>query len=190
MIQKRISFICLILITIFVNSCGNNLVEINESLQIDRPGVELIKNLKVIYSERGKVRAVLQSPKVLNFIEGENPYQEFPIGSQVRFLEKEDSTICTLQAKYGIKYTRKKITEIRDSVKLQSSDGKTMTTEELFWDENKKMYYSDKTVKVVTPDEEINGIGFTSREDFTQYKVMQVTGYKYVNANNDEIELK
>lgn len=183
-------FFIYLIIALSITSCGNNLVTINETLQIDRPGVELIKNLNVIYSERGKVRAELSSPKVLNFIEGENPYQEFPNGFKVRFLENTDSTICTLQAKYGIKYNRKKITEIRDSVVLRSSDGKIMTTDELFWDENKKMYYSDKPVKVVTPDEEINGIGFTSREDFTQYRVMQVTGYKYVKSNEDNFELK
>ncbi len=172
------------------NNCSEKIAVNKEKLLIDKPGVELIKDLRVIYSTQGNVRAILQSPKALNFIEGNDPYQEFPKGFSVQFLEGSDSVICTLKAKYALKKNKTKLTEIRDGVLLKSNDGKTMTTEQLFWDENKHVYYGEKPVQVVTPDEVINGIGFQSREDFTQYKVLQVTGYKLVQSSGDGIDLK
>ena len=54
--------------------------------------------------------------------------------------------------------------------------GEILNTDELIWDEDKKIIYSNSFVKITTPDEIIYGNGMTANENFTDYVIKHITG--------------
>ena len=67
------------------------------------------------------------------------------------------------------------------NVILKSSDNKELLTEELIWDKNKGLIYTDLEVVIRTEDEIISGIGFESTPDFTEYQIKQAKGIFSIN---------
>jgi len=67
------------------------------------------------------------------------------------------------------------------NVILKSSDNKELLTEELIWDKNKGVIYTDLEVVIRTEDEIISGIGFKSTPDFTEYEIKEAKGTFSIN---------
>jgi len=51
-----------------------------------------------------------------------------------------------------------------------------VNTPELHWNEFKREIYTDKEIAIKTPTETLYGVGMTSNEEFSKYKVWQPTG--------------
>ena len=64
----------------------------------------------------------------------------------------------------------------KDNVVLTSENGKRLETEELIWDEKKNKIYTDRKVKITTGKEVIEGEGFSSNPDFTEYTISKIHG--------------
>ena len=69
----------------------------------------------------------------------------------------------------------------KNNVELKSADNKILKTEELVWDQNQNLIYTDKNVQIQTDDEIISGKGFKSTPDFKEYEISQVTGTFYID---------
>ena len=63
-----------------------------------------------------------------------------------------------------------------NNVKLLSKDNKELLTEELIWDKNKNIIYTEREVKIITDDEVIYGKGFSSTPDFEDYEIKNAKG--------------
>ena len=63
-----------------------------------------------------------------------------------------------------------------NNVILKSSDNKTLKTEQLIWDKNQNLIYTELEVKIQTEDEIITGFGFKSTPDFKYYEITKVKG--------------
>ena len=72
----------------------------------------------------------------------------------------------------------------RDSVVVINNKGEIMNTDELIWDEDKKIIYSNSFVKIRTADEIIYGNGMTANENFTGYVIKNITGTIKVKSSN------
>ena len=62
-------------------------------------------------------------------------------------------------------------------------------TDELIWNEKEERIYSDKFVRIVTPEQRISGNGFEADQEFTVYKVKEITGQVYVESNETDEDL-
>jgi hypothetical protein len=47
----------------------------------------------------------------------------------------------------------------------------------LFWDRDKKIFYTDSRVKIIQDGEEIVGMGLSSEEDLSEYTIFEVKGH-------------
>ena len=63
-----------------------------------------------------------------------------------------------------------------DNVVLISSQGKRMNTDELIWDEAKNKIYTEKRVIITTEKQVIEGEGFESNPDFSEYFITKING--------------
>ena len=61
-------------------------------------------------------------------------------------------------------------------VVISDSTNTSLETQKLNWDNIEKKIYSDLFVKITTPKEIINGVGFESDEHLHNYKIFKVTG--------------
>jgi LPS export ABC transporter protein LptC len=66
--------------------------------------------------------------------------------------------------------------EIYDSVVVISKDGSILRTQKLLWNNKTQRVSTDLYVKITTPKEEVEGIGFESDQMLKNYTIFKVTG--------------
>lgn len=165
-------------------SCENSLKEVDKlTAQEKKTQEEISKGVEIIYSDSALVRAKLYSP-LLKHISSNDPYLVMPIGLHVDFYDKNLVIDNRLSAKYGIRYESRKLVELKNNVIVTNNKGERLDTELLNWDESRQRLFSDKFVKITTPDKVIYGEGFESNQSFTKYKIFKIKGMVDVKAQS------
>ena len=142
---------------------------------------QIANDITVIYSDSAKVKARLTSPKMIQYITGDQN-TEMPIGLKVLFYNDSLKAVSSLRADYGIRYPAKYLIKVTGNVVVSNTKGDTLHTEELFWDENRNIIYSNTFVKVKQPDKVILAEGFNSDVNFLHYTFKKVRGTFSINS--------
>lgn len=127
----------------------------------------------VSFSDSGNVVAILNAQYMAHF--AGKGYILIDSGAQVDFY-KNGEIVSTLTGKHGMVLDSTKDIEIEDSVVVVNKEGSILKTDKLFWNNKEQRVYSDQFVSIKTPTEEIQGIGFESDQNLTNYKIYKVTG--------------
>lgn len=142
-----------------------------EDLYKKKVAVEEGKNIVSYLSEGGIVKAKLTSPYMLRYLPPDSPYIEFPRTLHVDFYNDSAELESTVDAKYAkyIEFDRKVL--LRDSVVVLSlKNGDTLRTQELWWDQNKQEFYTDKPAHVYQRDKVIPAMnGLKAAQNLTWY---------------------
>jgi LPS export ABC transporter protein LptC len=149
--------------------------EVNQTTQLVQPGVENGKNIELFYSENGILKVRVTAP-VLTRYNTDKPYTEFNEGVIVDFYDDSLKVISHLTANYGIRYEDELKTVVKNDVQVVNEKGEHLSTEELVWDERKHIIYSDKFVKISTPDQVLYGEGLEADEQLTRYIIKKPQG--------------
>lgn len=176
-IQSVLIFVFSILI---IFSCENDLEVVNAFSSEEDMAMQSMKNSEIVFTDSGLIHVKITAPEINNYPMATEPYLEFPNGFNIIFYDKTEKPETDLSAKYGIYYSQLSLWEARDSVEVINKDGKILNTEQLFWDERKKLIYSNTFVKTTSPDEIIMGEGFESNENFTLVKIKKIQGHIYL----------
>ena len=64
----------------------------------------------------------------------------------------------------------------KENVILTNIAGKKLESQQLIWDEKNNKIFTDKKVKITTGKEVIEGEGFVSNLDFTEYSISKIHG--------------
>ena len=160
---------------ILMVSCVNDIDDVNNAAKLAEPGVERGKNIELFYSEYGNVKVRVTAPTVTRFLT-DNPYTEFNDGLKVDFYNDSLRVTSNLTANYGIRYENEMKTIMRNDVQVVNENNEHLSTEELIWDEKNHRIYSDKFVKITTPDQVIYGEGMEADEQLTTYKIKKPQG--------------
>lgn len=165
--------------------CENDMAKVQELINEEQVHVETGTDVEIVYSEMGNIKARVIAPR-MNKHYGDAPDTEFPEGLTVYNYGDSLKLVSKMQANYGISYDKKEEILVRDDVILVNTEGEKLNSEELIWSRKKKQIYSDKFVKITTPEEIIVGEGFEANEDFSEYTIKKITGRFSVEA--DELE--
>jgi LPS export ABC transporter protein LptC len=168
------------------SSCENDPTEVNKFFQ-KQIAVEEAKKVESYLSQSGRVKAKLTSPYMLRVQGGQvdSPYMEFPRTLHVDFYD--DSTVIesTLDAKYAkyVEYDHKVL--LRDSVLVQSiKNGDTLRTQELWWDQDKQEFFTNKPAHVYQRDKIIFAKdGLRASQNLTSYTFYSSSGPMLVPSN-------
>jgi LPS export ABC transporter protein LptC len=182
-LKKVGHIICLAALVLLV-ACETDLSKVERiaSEEVSLP-IETSKDIEIVYSDSAKVKAMLTSP-VLKFYKVANAYHEMPSGLKVNFYGDTLNIESVLTAKYGRKFQNQGIIEVRDSVVVVNYKGEKLDTERLIWNERTRKIYTDKFVKITTPNEVIYGEGLEANQNFTNYKIFKIKGI--INVKQDE----
>ena len=156
--------------------CDSELTAPNREISKSDLYIERATDIEMLYSDSAVVRLSIQAPTLLNHIMSGQEKKEFPDGIKVDFFNESGQTTSTLTAKSAIQNERDDKIFIREDVVVKSKSNETLETDELIWDERAKKLYTDKWVKVSTPDEVIYGYGFTSNQEFSYWEIRKVRG--------------
>lgn len=163
--------------------CENDINTITSLSQVDSLPAEMTRNIQVIYSDSGRIQAMLESPLMKRY-EQKDPYYEFPEGFRMIFYDSAMNPETEITAKYGIRNDKTKIMEAQNNVVVKSIiKSEQLDTEQLTWDEVKRQIYSDVFVKITRPDRVIYGDGLTSDQDFNNYTIKNLKGEFQVNPD-------
>jgi len=164
----------------FMCSCENNIQEVR-NLGIKKTGQEIAENVESYMSQDGKVKAKLISPLMLR-TESDTPVVEFPKTLRVDFYGDSIKLESRLFAKYGRYQENQGKVFLRDSVVVFNIKGDTLFTNELWWDRDKAIFYTDKHVLIKQPfNQQFEGKdGMTADQSFKSWTLLNGSGVRNV----------
>lgn len=157
-----------------VNAISANKITFSRERTID---------VEIIYSDSAQVKAKGMAP-ILDKVTPSSggAYQEMIKGVKIDFFDKLGAIDGTLISDYAIKKDSEQKTTFKKHVVVKNNKGDTFSSEELIWDEGKKIFYSNLPVTVKTVDGNIlEGMDFEAPQDFSTYKI---------NTGSGEFKLK
>ena len=170
---KQILLLPALLISmLLISACENDINVIKElsAQELEKPE-QRTENVDVIYSDSAKVKMRLEAPVVIEYndtAKKATPYQVTPKGIKITFYNADKTQAGVMVADSAIQYTDTKITKFYKNVVCTFSTGEILKTEELIWDQGKKIIYSKKYVIITFPDGGFNdGVDFMSDERLT-----------------------
>lgn len=105
------------------------------------------------------------------------------------FMEQFDEKFhaeAFIQADTAYNFTSLKLWHLIGHVSVKTIDGLQFASEELYWDENRHEFYSNKYSKVVSPEREIEGAYFISDDHMQHYKVTNTKGAFSRDSKDDK----
>ena len=70
----------------------------------------------------------------------------------------------------------KRLWRFDGNVRMRNVEGDRFVTEQIFWDQQKGKVYSDSFIHIERIDRTIEGVGFESNEQMTEYVIREVQG--------------
>ena len=154
-------------------SCKDDLKDPDKEEKYTGPLIEN-RDVVTLYSDSAKLLIKLQAPVQQEFENGDGV---FPEGLYVEFYQRPGNVSSTLRANYGKQERNKDIYIARGNVVLNNiQKQEKLETEELFWDKNKAQVYTDKFVKITTPERVLMGQGLQANQDLSRYRILKPTG--------------
>jgi len=117
---------------------------------------------------------------MLDYSNRDFAFNEFPEGVNLTLFD-ENQRESTVVSDYAIVYEQTNLIDLQGNVVLTTHDGDILYGEQLYYDQVKSWLFTNQPVKFNTKDQIINGNGFDSNMDFTQAKVLEITGIVYLD---------
>jgi LPS export ABC transporter protein LptC len=184
--SNRIVFLMLIVFTLFMYSCKNNVEQIKALENTEEIPDATVKDLVTDYSIGSRTQVELKTPLVYRYTT-KKQYSLFPEGLNVKFFDRAGRLHSSLVADYAVYLDDKGFGKATGNVILTNINGSVLQTEELFIDEPNEKIYAVKSVNITDKDGfEITGKGgFESNLDFTVYRFKDVSGEKILKEGDN-----
>ena len=160
---------------ILLYSCSNDPEEVKGFIKTENLPIEKIEGAEMLQTENGILKVQIIAETIKRF-QDVQPQLVFSNGLEVVFYNDSGLVRSILKAENAEIDKTNNIMTASESVFLTSSDGKRLETEKLIWDENKNKIYTDNKVIIRTSKELIEGEGFESNPDFSEYSISKIQG--------------
>ena len=180
------AFGLLLLLLCILAGCENDIERINMFTdETEAPTIQGT-NIRVIYSDSARVKVQVQAPAYKQYPNAERPYMEFEDGLEVYFYDDSARIESEIRADYTIYYMEERLWHATGNVVAQKFDnGDALYTDELFWDENEELIYSDSYTRVISEDNTLYGKnGFRSHQNLSNWQLIGSSGT--INVQDEE----
>lgn len=139
-------------------------------------------NFETFYTDSGVVKYHLQAPKLLIY-DTKQPYKDFPNGFLLQRYDLNRKIVSQMSGNHGKYFEVEKRWEADGNVILVNSEGDTLKSEELKYNQAEDLIFSDKFVSIKKGDQTIFGNGgFKSDTQMSRWSFMKTTGHLYVEG--------
>jgi len=168
----------LLLMLGLVSGCENDIERINMLTSENEIPTVKGTNVKVIYSDSARVKVQILAPAYQSFPDEERPYMEFMKGLEVFFYDDSLKIESEIRADYAIYYTEEGLWQATGNVEARDlKNGDNLQTEELFWDEEAKLIYSNVYTRVQNEDNILYGKGgFEAQQNMDNWFLKGTSG--------------
>lgn len=139
----------------FFSSCENTQEEIDKWTKNKVMQEEAI-SIESYISQEGKMKAKLKAPLMFRVM-ADTQYVEFPRSLHVDFYDDSTKIETYLDSKYGKYFENLNKVYLKDSVIVITLKGDTLRCHDLWWDQNKEMFYTDSIATYRSPGNDITG---------------------------------
>lgn len=166
----------------FFSSCENTQEEIDKWTK-DKVMQEEAIGVESYISQNGKMKARLKAPLMLRVM-ADTQYVEFPKSLHVDFYDDSTKIETYLDSKYGKYFENLNKVYLRDSVVVITLKRDTLRCHDLWWDQNKEIFYTDSTATYRSPGNDITGgKGMEATQDLKTVKFKVPLGTIQVNED-------
>jgi LPS export ABC transporter protein LptC len=155
-------------------ACENDPAEV-DSFTRDVVNREEATQVEALMSQSGKLKAILKAP-VMYRVKTDTMYTEFPQSIFVTFYNDSFAAESIVKARFAKYYEMLRKVYLRDSVVVYNFKGDTLFAEDLWWDQNEGLFYTDRPVKVRQLMQKIDGTCFKSTTDFKNQTICNARG--------------
>ncbi|MBS1514628.1 MAG: LPS export ABC transporter periplasmic protein LptC [Bacteroidetes bacterium] len=171
--MQKIFYIVFFFLSVIFISCENKFEPPKSDLSSDNVPIQESWNSVVTFSDSGFVKAILKAGHISAY--SDKGYTVIDSGAVVDFY-KNGEIVSTLTGNRGRVEDNSKDIEIYDSVRVVNKTGSELKTSKLLWKNKTQKVYSDVFVKITTPKERVEGVGFESDQNLSNYKIYKVSG--------------
>jgi LPS export ABC transporter protein LptC len=169
------SSVLIAIITLFF-SCESNFKKVQKSIVSEFMPTGEADSISLKYTDSGRIKAILESPKMFDYASVNYPFTEFPKGIVVSLFD-EKGTKSIIEADYAVNFKGTEIIDLRGNVKMTSPQGQYLETQQLYYDQKNEWFFTEKKFKFTAPNEGVttgNGVDFS--KDFKRIKYREVYG--------------
>jgi LPS export ABC transporter protein LptC len=174
--NKNISFLLSLFIIVSVLfGCESNFKEVhkNDYSEFVPGGDADFVNLK--YTDSGKIKSILVSPKMLDYSNVDFAFTEFPKGVDVTIYDDKGKRTF-IKSNYAVSYKQTNIIDLQGKVKITSESGQILETEQLYFDQKNEWFYTEKKYKLTDAQNGSTGQGIDFSKDFKTINSQRIQG--------------
>ena len=174
MSNKLLHIFLILTLFIFV-SCESNFREVQKMgfSEFSPSGEADSINLK--YTDSGRIKAVLISPKMLEFGLVEFPFTGFPKGIDLTLFDANGKKTF-VKANYAISYKGTDLIDLQGKVNIYNETGEKLETEQLYFDQKNEWFFTQKKFKFSSPKGHSYGEGIDFSKDFKKVNSQKISG--------------
>ena len=167
---SRLWVVAFVAFPLLWSACSGSKNEVVKGFE-DAAEVPTLRTLDVmtLISDSGVTRYRINAPEWLMYENAQEPYWYFPRGLHVEKFDSVFATEALIQGDTAIYFKNKQLWRLDRNVRIENTKEEVFLTSQIFWDQRKREIYSDSFIHIETPDEVIEGYGFTSNEQMTRY---------------------
>ena len=161
----------------FFSSCGGKGVkQSGVAVPREQVAVLLTDSVSTLISDSGITRYRIEAPQWCVYDKTEPPYQEFPQGIYLEQFDEDLTVKAQLKADYAYYDETAQRWTLIGNVHAMNRQGEKFETPKMMWDQQTHRVYSDTSIHITRENSIIEGVGFDSNEQMTQYTILNPTG--------------
>lgn len=173
----------LVFVVVTIVGCGNKKKEMMTAFTDPNEVCTIFsKDVSTLISDSGITRYRVVAPEWYMYEQAAEPRWVFPKGIYLETFDEEFSVTAFLEGDSAVFFKTKRLWEIHGDVKMANVNDERFFTEHLYWSQDAQKIYSDTLVHIERGDRIIEGMGFESNQNMTQYKILKTTGIFPVDA--------
>lgn len=164
-------------IVIMIAGCTEETkINVASRIQPGRMPTMTTRNISTLISDSGITQYRIVAPLWEVYDEAEPPYWRFPDGIFLRKFDRKFKVIATIAADSAVYFKNEGLWRLDGRVEVTKEPRELFLSQQVFWDQNKGIVYSDSFIHIENATHVMEGVGFTARQDFTQYRILNPLG--------------
>ncbi len=139
------------------------------------------ENFNLKYTDSGRIKSILVSPRMLDYSSVSFPFTEFPEGVHVTMYDNKGKKTF-ISSKYAVTFKGTNLIDLQNNVKITNETGQMLETDQLYFDQKNEWFFTDKKFKFTDP----KGVSFGEGIDFS--KDFKIVNSQRINGEVDQAD--
>lgn len=172
---KLFSFLFLVVVLNAFFACESNFKEVQKINYSEFVPSGEAEDFNLKYTDSGRIKSILISPKMLDYSNVAFPFTEFPKGIDVTLYDKKDKKTF-VKSNYAISFKGTDLIDLQGNVRITNETGQLLETEQLYFDQKNEWFFTEKKFKFTDPKGVSYGEGIDFSKDFKIVNSQRIKG--------------